>query len=397
MSGVKVTKDEVVAFRLDAQNLNRRVGEEQLLAAAGNCGVQNSPPGSALLALNARVQAMSEQRLETAVSQDRSLLQSWSMRGAPFFFPTRDLPIFATGVLPPSEGARRHFLLGVEPSLDDLGMELGEVLELVQEHITEVLAGRRLTVTDLGAELAARISPALPERKRTVWEQEGPYSKGQPLGEGVIHFCLRILTLEKVICFAPREGSKAPFVLLDEWLDSPVPEMSVEDARAQLLHRYLHVYGPSTRGDFASWLGIRASGATPWWDLLEGEMSEVDFGRRTWILTEDVDSLQSPPSPSGVRLLPPRDPYIQGRDRETIVDKQFHREVFKTVGEPGTALVDGRIVGTWRAPKKGRRQTMTITTFEKLSAKDRRALGDEANDLAPQRGADTIDVDFDTA
>ncbi|GAA1551925.1 DNA glycosylase AlkZ-like family protein [Brevibacterium picturae] len=242
---VKVTRDEVIAFRLEAQNLNRRVDGQSLVAATGVCGVQNSPPGSALLALNARVSGVTREAVNAAISDDKSLLQSWCMRGAPFYFPTIDLPIFTTGALPTTEDGRRHFVLGVEASLNRLEMSLAEVVDRTRNAIGTVLSGRTLTVNDLGTDIAEQIAHELPKSKRADWESEGPYAKGQPLGEGVVHFCLRILTLQKVICFAPREGNKAPFVLLDEWIDNDVPEMAPEDARAELLRRYLHAYGPS--------------------------------------------------------------------------------------------------------------------------------------------------------
>ncbi|MDN5635151.1 MAG: winged helix DNA-binding domain-containing protein [Brevibacterium sp.] len=393
---VKVTRDEVIAFRLQAQNLNRRLNEQSLVAATGVCGVQNSPPGSALLALNARVQGVTSEAVNAAISDDKSLLQSWCMRGAPFYFPTSDLPIFTTGALPPTDDGRRHFVRGVEASLDELGMSLAEVVDRARDTIGSVLSDRRLTVNDLGVEIAEQIAHDLPKNKRASWEREGPYAKGQPLGEGVVHFCLRILTLQNVICFAPRDGNKAPFVLLDEWLAAEVPVMAPEDARAELLRRYLHVYGPSTRGDFASWLGVRSREGEAWWDLLDGEMTEVDFGRRTWVLSEDLDALQSPPTPTGVRLLPPRDPYIQGRDRGTIIDKQFHRDVFKTVGEPGTVLVDGRILGIWRARKKGKNLSMSVTAFDPLSAHAKKSVEAEAEKVASLRGAAAVEVDVDS-
>ena len=393
---VKVNRDELIAYRLEAQNLNRRLTEQSLVTATGVCGVQNSPPGSPLLALNARVEGVTSEAVNTAFSDDKGLLQSWCMRGAPFCFPTNDLSIFTTGVLPPTETGQRHLILGIEASLDKLEMSLAEVVDRTRDTIGSVLSGRRLTVNELGTEIAERIAHELPENKRARWEREGPYAKGQRLGEGVVHFCLRILTLEKIICFAPRDGSKAPFVLLDEWLDTEGPEMAPEDPRAELLRRYLHAYGPSTRGDFASWIGVRSREGESWWNLLEDELTEVDFGRRTWVLTEDLDALQSPPTPTGVRLLPPRDPYVQGRDRETIIDKQFHSDVFKTVGEPGTVLVDGRIIGTWRARKKGKNLSVSVTAFGRLSAHTKKSVEAEAKKVASLRGAAAVEVDVDS-
>lgn len=392
----RVSTDDVIAFRLGAHHLAERLGENGLLDAAGRCGVQNSPPGSALLALHARVRGLTQEQMADAVAEDKGLLQTWCMRGSPFYFPTADAPVFTTGVLPPTEQAMRHLLPGVQPALARLDLSLIEAVALAGAEIGHVLAGRRLAIDELGAELAQRIAGQLPKRRRDLWEAAGPYAPDQPLGEGVVHFCLRILTLQRVVCFAPRAGNTAPFVLVDEWLGHPIPEVDPKSARAELLRRYLRCYGPSTRGDFAAWIGIRASDAEPWWSLVEDELTQVEFGGPSWILTGDLAALRSAPKTTAVRLLPPRDPYTQMRDRDTIVDRKYHRDVWKTVGDPGTILVDGKIAGTWRPRKRGRKLTIAIKMFDPLPERDKRPLQDEAEQIALLRGASTVDVAFDT-
>jgi hypothetical protein len=84
------------------------------------------------------------------------------------------------------------------------------------------------------------------------------------------------------------------------------------------------------------------------------------------------------------------------RDRETIVDKRRHRELWMTVGDPGAVLVDGKIAGTWRTRKSGRKLTVTIKTFESTPARDKKLLADEAQQIAPLRGASSADVVFDS-
>lgn len=393
---VTVPNDDVIAFRLRAQHLDNRQDEDGLLEATGACGVQNSPPGSARLALHARVQGMTADRLENAVG-DKSLLQSWCMRGAPFYIPTADAPVFTTGVLPPTEEAMRQFVLGAGPTVDKVGLTVTEAVDLTEAEIGAVLTGRRLAIDELGAELAQRIAGRLPSEQRTVWEEEGPHTAGQPIGEAVVHFCVRILTLRGVVCFAPRVGNKAPFVLVEEWLGQPIPETDPRTARAELLRRYLRCYGPSTRADFAVWLGVRTQDADHWWSLIEDEMTEVEFRRAAWVLTEDLDALRSPPAVRGVRLLPPRDPYTQLRDRETIVPPAYHREVWKKVGDPGTVMIDGAIVGIWRPRKNGRRLSITVATFEALSDRDQQRVQAEVEQIAPLRGASTAVTEFETA
>ncbi|MDQ5841217.1 MAG: winged helix DNA-binding domain-containing protein [Chloroflexota bacterium] len=392
----RVSKRDAIAFRLGAHHLTERLGEGGLLDAAGRCGIQNSPPGSALLALHARVRNLTQEQLAHAVAEEKSLLQTWCMRGSPFYFPASDAPVFTTGVLPPTEEAMRHLLPGVEQALDKLDMSLVETVGLTGAEIGDVLSGRRLAINELGAEIATRIARRLPNRHRAIWEEEGPYAPGQPLGEGVVHFCVRILTLQRVVCFAPRAGNKAPFVLVDEWLGHPIPDIDPDLARAELLRRYLRCYGPSTRGDFAAWAGIHVGDTDPWGSLVDEELTQVEFGGTSWVLTKDLDALRSAPRPKGVRLLPPRDPYTQMRDRETIVDKKYHREVWKTPGEPGTVLAGGKITGTWRPRKSGRKLTITIKTFGSLPDRDKKSLQGEAELVAPLRGASSVDVEFGT-
>ena len=290
----------------------------------------------------------------------------------------------------------RHLLPGVAPALDRLGMSLTEAVELTAAEIGGVLSGRRLAIDELGAEIAERIAGTLPKGRRDIWEDEGPYAPGQPLGEGVVHFCVRILTLQRVVCLAPRAGNQAPFVLVHEWLGHPIQDVEPEVARAELLRRYLRCYGPSGRGGFAAWTGIRAGDTDPWWSLVEDELTAVDFGGRSWTLTEDLDALRSAPTPTGVRLLPPRDPYTQARDRETLLDRKYHRAVWTTVGDPGTVLVDGEITGTWRPRTRGRQLTITVKSFAAVPDRHRTSLRDEAECVALLRGALSVVTEFDT-
>ncbi|BCN79544.1 winged helix DNA-binding domain-containing protein [Prescottella equi] len=390
-----VQADDVVAYRLHAHHLTGRRPLTDLLDVAGACGIQNSPPGSALLALHARVEGVRREFVDRLEGEERSLLQSWSMRGAPFHFPRADAPVFTAGVLPATENARLHLISGVGQALDTLGLGLDETVDLIAEEIATVLAGRQLAIGELGAELAERVAPRLTRMRREKWLADGPYGMHQPLGEAVVHFCLRILALRGIVCLAPRTGNKVPFVLLDEWLGRALPQVEPDTARADLLRRYLHCYGPSSRKDFASWLGVRAGDVEPWWSTLEAELVPVDVdGRSAWILVEDLDALRSPPPAAGVRLLPPHDPYLQMRDRASIVGTKHHAQVWKTVGGPGAVLADGRIVGTWRPRKSGRTLTLTLETFEPLDVAVRERLRAEAEQVAVLRGASAVQVEF---
>lgn len=390
----RVSADDVIGFRLQAHHLTERLGAERLLEAAGRCAVQDSPPGSALLALHARVRNVTSARLDAAVATDKTLLRTWSMRGAPFCFPTADAPVFTTGALPPTERALRHLLTGVGPALDQLGMSLTDVVGLVRAEIGEVLSGRQLAIGDLGGQIAPRIAGRLPDKQRRVWEQDSPYAPGQLLGEAVVHFGLRILTLQGVVCFAARAGTKFPFVLVADWLGRPLPTVSAEAARAELLRRYLSCYGPSTPAHFAAWLGVQVGDVDPWWRLVADELAQVEFGSTSWMLRDHLAGLRSAPRPRGVRLLPPRDLYTQLLDRDTIVNRAHQRQIWRTVGEPGTVLVDGRIVGTWRSRKRGRTLDLRVSAFDAVPARAHELLKAEADQVGSLRDASTVRVEY---
>ncbi|WP_115329962.1 winged helix DNA-binding domain-containing protein [Tsukamurella paurometabola] len=392
----KLSNDQIIGFRLRTHGLAERLAEREFSRAAGRCGIQDSPPGSALLALHARVRGVAVDTLDEAL-ESRELLRTWCMRGAPFLVPTAEAAVFTTGVLPPTEDAARHLIQGVGPALDGLGLTLDEAVDLTARHTAAVLSGRRLAIAQLGVEVAAAIAPELGADQRERWEAEGPHAAGQPLGEAVVHFCVRVLALRGQVCFAPRDGNTAPFALTDDWLPAPIPARTPEDARAGLFRRFLRCYGPTTRADFAAWIGVRAADVDPWWDTLADQLERVDTeGARAWAHADDLTELRETSLPTGVRLLPPRDPYTQARDRAVILAPEHHRAVWKPVGEPGTVLLDGRIVGLWRPRKRSDHLTLTVTPFTPLSASDRASVSVEAEAVGALRGATSTVVAFDS-
>lgn len=391
-SDLQLSRDQVLAFRLRAHGLDRRQPVSELLSAAGACGVQNSPPTSALQGLAARIDGLGPELFDELIA-DKTLLQTWSMRGAPFIFPTVDAAVFTTGVLPPTEPGRTQLIVGVEPALRRVGIGLDELVKLLGEELAEVLAGRQLAINELGAELAAAVEPKLSPAQATAWRELGPYGQRQPLGEAIVHFALRILTLQGVLCFAPRTANKAPFVLVDEWLGGPLPPAEATQARIELLRRYLRCYGPATPAEFASWLGVRVGDVAGWWEPAAAELTAVSFaGRRTWLLSESLAGLALASEVVGVRLLPPGDPYTQQRDRDTIVDRALQAQLWKPIGAPGALLADGEIVGSWRARKSGRTLTVSVEPFAPLKPAWQDELQDEAARLATLRGADRVQL-----
>lgn len=387
---LSVTAAEVRALRVKAHRLDQRVmGKDALSQVAGTCGLQDSPPGAATTAFHARVADLTPAVLERALAIDRTLVRTWAMRGAPHVVPTADLSVFTTGVLPVDEEARTRLIQGVRQALDGLTGHLDDIAAATADAVPRVLAGRQLDVHELGRQVAERIGATLPQGDRAVWNAEGPYSEGQPLGEAVVHFCLRILTLQQIVCFAPRQGGKAPFVLVSEWLHD-VPQLSASVARRELVTRYLRAFGPSTATALAAWLGVVPSDARAWWDLVKDDVVPIDVdGSCAWLLAEDLATLEASEDGTvhGVRLLPPSDPFLQPADRELLVsDREQQRRLWRSPHSPGALLVDGHVVGTWRGRTRSSRLDITVVPFRHLSSAARSAIHDEAQALGRLRG-----------
>lgn len=393
---LKTDCDQVLAFRLASQNLARRLPPGSLLEAAAACGIQNSPPGSAALALKARVRDLAPAEIDRALECEKMLLQARSLRGAPFLFPTRDAHVFTTGLLPEDEESLRFFILGSGPALDQVGISATEVVELTSVALLDALNGRVLTFRQLSTELTERVSHQLSSQQLASWQLPSWYAPNQSLGEALVHFALYPIALKGLFCFAPREGNEASFVRTDQWLGKSLPRTEPDRARAELVRRYLRCYGPTTVDHFGEWAGIAPAAANRAWKLIESELVEVDFGgRRTWLHERDLADFESPPTPTEVRLLPPHDPYLLQRDRETLLrDRALHRQIWRRGGNPGVVLVDGRIAAMWRLQKKSKRLTVAVESFAALTPRTRAEIAAEASLLAPFRGCTTTDTVF---
>ena len=130
MTPATVTRAQILALRLQRHNLARRLVGGSLEEAAAVCGIQNSPPGSALLSLHARVEEVSGAALDRALLADKRLVQVWSVRAAPLLVPARDAAIFTHGLLPYGEEELRFFIRGASDHLQRFGITATELVDL---------------------------------------------------------------------------------------------------------------------------------------------------------------------------------------------------------------------------------------------------------------------------
>jgi Winged helix DNA-binding domain len=351
---------QVLAFRVAAQGLATR--DRTPIEVAASFGLQDSPPGAALTALNAR---SADAAALDALLERRELVALPNPRTVVSILPAADVATYITALQPPDERALEAVLLRAAPGDFEAARDKAVVA------VGEALDGRVLSRDALHEELRGRLPPEL-----LPW-CEGCQTHHARRG------LLTVAALAGRLCLAGQEGRQRTFARTDQW--TPLEPADPHLAQAEFVRRYLHHLGPSSHVDLAAWAGIAASHATQLMETVEDEVIEVDGD---YLLAEDADAFESPPPAHGVRLLGPGDPLLNARDKERLVpDKPTRQKLWRAVGSPGLVLHDGRPAGLWRARKRGRRLAIETEWFG--APVD---IHEEAEALASLRGAELYDA-----
>jgi hypothetical protein len=362
-----VTTRQALAFRVTRHHLAERLGPKQVEDAAV-VGLQDTPPGTAGLALAARADAPPE-------ALDELVLVP-SIRGAPMAVAERDLAVFTAGLEPPDEEAAKAVIGNAWKALD--GITAMEALDRVSEAVNESLHAGPLARDDFHQALRERLPAEL------LWWCRGCQSHH-------VHPSLwRATGIRGVLAIVGREGRSAVFGL-------PPKAPAMKDPGAELARRFLHAYSPARPRLLADWAGLATSHAKALWERA-GELRSVDLdGTRAWVLAEDEKAIVRDAEIRGVRLLANRDPLNAARDRELLVkDPAVRKRIWTAIGGPGTVLVDGEVAGLWRPAKKGRKLVVTVEPLGNLSAAAKDELAAESERIAPFRGAETAETKIGT-
>jgi hypothetical protein len=381
---VVAQRDQILAFRLASHNLTQRLDARSIVEAAASCGIQETPMGSAALAFLARVEGLTTAALERAQVKDRTLITLWSVRGAPYVVPVGDLEVFSVGALPFDTTSFKQSLGGWADALEEAGLCPLDTLDRMVGAAEKVLDGRTLNVNDLRDRIYAGV-PSLSTVKRPAGAHA---DMPEPL--------FRAVGTVGLACIVAGRGTDAELARTDQWLRSAPLESDRISARAELARRFLHCYGPATAQHFAEWSQRSLSDAGDAFSLIEEELVEVAVDRKpAWLLHRDQKAFRSPPEPKGALLLPVQDPFLQQRDRPTVLPEETaRRKLWRPVRGPGGVLVDGEVVGTWRARTKRALLEVTVEPFGRLSRTAREAIEAEAERLAPFRDRETVQVSY---
>jgi hypothetical protein len=167
------------------------------------------------------------------------------------------------------------------------------------------------------------------------------------------------------------------YAAAEDWLGPPT--MTAEDALDHLVRRYLAAFGPASRGDVASFAGLRLGDVAPALERLALRRFRAENG-------DELLDLARAPRPDGdtpapVRLLPTWDATLLVHARRTgILPEAYRPRIFSTRTPQSlpTFLVDGAVAGTWRY-EDGR---VRFDAFAPLDARTQRELNEEGERMA---------------
>ncbi len=277
--------------------------------------VQAQDPRAFRLAVRARSTGCSADDVDAALSRHRSLVVSWLCRGTLHLVGPDDYWWLHALTAP-------RQLAGNSRRLAELGLSPARTERAISVVLAEVSGGPRTR-----AELAAALEDA-----------------GLPTaGQRLVHM-LAAASLHAHLVRGPvREGQHC-FVDADAWLAPPATPPDRDTCLRRLALRYLAGHGPARPADLAAFCGVTLTDARAAFRLVAGDTRSVGADLRC--LADDPGAEAYPPP----RLLGMFDPVLHGwADRSFVVGD--HKDVVTTNGMfRATALVDGRVAGTWSLP-----------------------------------------------
>lgn len=377
---ITIRSRDVLAFRFRRHQLDRPAGSVAGVTDVDllDYGVQDTGTDGSAWALAIR----GAQPVDTG-----ELALAWTLRGAPHAYRRVDLSAIAVATAPFSEADAAKRIFDATKPLKAAGIPVLEALGVVAACERDIV-----TQPTLKGELSSRLTPLL----------DAPYLR-------FCRPCNATHSYEQTFRLAALQGglelepeTSPPVLRRIPKLRPPMLRQlaGAADKRFDVILNYVRFYGPARVRDVAEFVDAPQQVVKQHWpdDAVEVSVSDVDSREPRFVLADDIDALCGAADELArgtVRLAGPQDPYVQLRDRDTLVAHEARRkEMWRIIGRPGAVLADGDLVGTWRPRTSGRTLTITVEPWTKLSRQVRAAIEEEAQRLADHRGGLSPTVRF---
>jgi hypothetical protein len=331
-------------------------------------------PGS----LWARTPNVTPAWIEDALNVSRTLVKTWTVRGTLHTVASEDLALHV--------GAYGHSWGGsiTRRFTQELGVSAEEA-EALLKTVFDALADGPLSRTELHARI-----PALKTLPNIGWAHD-----------------IKPLVYRGDVVFSGSRTSNAPvFAQRAQWLPHvPFDLPELEDARVEMIRRYLRGHAPASARDIRAWIGEYAKTITPALSRLLPELVPLTIEglKGTYYLHADdlpvLDALSDAPE---VSLLPKFDALVlahRGSDKSRLVTpSSLYSRIYGVAAQvEAVVLLNGEITGTWRYKAASRKMTLTFNMFRALQKPEQSKIAKEAEKFAAWNGFSEAETTFVTA
>jgi hypothetical protein len=172
--------------------------------------------------------------------------------------------------------------------------------------------------------------------------------------------------LGRVVCNGIKREKQQTYALLDERV-SKTPELSREEAIAELTIRYFTSHAPATLKDFVWWSGLSVRDARKGLEMNKTKLVSKEIENQTFWMP---DSISIPKDESNtLYLLPAFDEFtVSYKDRSASLEPEFAKQtntgngIFKPI-----IVVNGKIEGIWKRSLKKDSLIIEKTLFTELN------------------------------
>jgi hypothetical protein len=326
-------------------------------------------PASVYLSAWARVDGLTVGDVDKALYIDRTLVKHLGMRRTLFVLP-RELFGVVSAAASDRVAAqeRRRVAKDVEKAglVPDGPAWLDQAMQAALEQLARLGEATSTELRDTVELLQGS----------TVYAPHKPWGGEAPIAPRV----LTCLSAAGHIVRASNRGawttSRPRWATTGHWLGEEPARLPEREARAELVRRWLHRFGPATVADLKWWLGSTVASVRT--ALADVGAVEVDLhGAPGVALADDLEPV-SAPEPYAA-LLPALDPTTMGWFERDWYVGPHRAAIFDRNGNGGTtAWWDGRVVGGWNQSAGGE---VFLQLLEDVGADGRAALEIEAERL----------------
>ena len=314
-------------------------------AASAMVVLHATDPATVYLEGWARMADPSLESIERELYEQPTVLRMLAMRRTLFIVPLADVPMVhaaGSGDVARRERPRTLKILADGDSIPYPAAHFAELEEIALDAIRE---RGEVATTELRA-----VDPRLAER--VTISRGKAYQGSMAVISRVVHH----LALDGRIGRGRPRGSwisgQFRWSPIERWFPSGIEELPLDEARAELVRRWLRTFGPATRDDVRWWTGWTVGATRQAIDAIGAVEVSLDIGATGYALPDDLEPVVAPAP--WVRLLPALDATTMGWTGRDWYLGTHRPRLFDTSGNAGpTIWVDGRIVGGWAHLRSG--------------------------------------------